>query len=63
LDLTTQKSKRWSVSDDVLTINSFSATDDESLVAVSAEGKKFGWVVNLTDGSTQELSPLAWPAE
>ena len=63
LDLTTQKSKTWPVSNAMLTINSFSISDDESLAAVSAEGKKFGWVVNLTDGSTQELSPLAWPAE
>jgi hypothetical protein len=63
LDLTTQESKKWSVSNADLTINSLSISEDESLAAVSAEGKKFGWVVNLTDGSTQELSPLDWPAE
>ncbi|MDA1161111.1 MAG: HEAT repeat domain-containing protein [Planctomycetota bacterium] len=63
LDLTTEKSKKWSVSNADLTINSLSISEDGSLAAVSAEKKKFGWVVNLTDGSTQELSPLDWPAE
>lgn len=63
LDLTTGSSKKWSVSNMELTINSLSISEDESLAAVSADGKKFGWIVSLTDGSPQQLSPLAWPSE
>lgn len=63
LDLATEKSKKWSVSTKEIAINSFSISEDETLAVVSAEGKKFGWIVNLEDGKTQELSPLDWPAE
>ena len=63
LDLATEKSRKWSVSNKEVSINSFSISEDESLAVVSAEGNKFGWIVNLEDGKTQELSPLDWPAE
>ena len=63
LDLTTGSSKKWPVSNKELTINSLSISEDESLAAVSADGKKFGWIVSLADGSTQQLSPLDWPTE
>ena len=63
LDLTTEELKQWPVSDKEIAINSFSISEDRSLAAVSAEGKKVGWIVNLKDGSKKELSPLDWPAE
>lgn len=63
LDLTTGEERRWGVTDQQVDINSLSLSPDESFAVVSAEAKKYGWVVNLTDGSTRELSPAAWPAE
>jgi hypothetical protein len=60
---TTGVFKQWPVCARQLSINSFAISADGAMAAVSAEGKKSGWVVNLEDGSSRELSPLNWPAE
>ena len=63
VDLTTGETQSWEVSFDQVEINSLSLSADETFAVASAEDGKTGWVLNLTDGSTQELSPADWPAE
>ena len=63
LDLKTNDLSKWLITNRQVTINSWSLSEDQSFAVASADGKKFGWVVNLTDGTTHELSPTAWPAE
>lgn len=63
LDLTTGDVTKWPITNRQVTLNSWSLSADESLAVASADGKKYGWVLNLKDGSSQELSPTAWPAE
>jgi hypothetical protein len=61
LDLTTCDVTKWSITNRQVTLNSWSLSADESLAVASADGRKYGWVLNLKDGSSRELSPAAWP--
>ncbi|MDA0283970.1 MAG: HEAT repeat domain-containing protein, partial [Planctomycetota bacterium] len=63
LDLTTGKVRSYSVTHQEIEINSFSISSDTTLAVASADNKKYGWVLNLNDGKSTELSPSAWPAE
>jgi HEAT repeat protein len=63
IDLTTGETQQWEITSDQVGINSLSLSPDETFAVVSADDQKTGWVLNLSDGTTHELSPAAWPAE
>ncbi len=63
LDLKTYDVSKWLITNRQVTINSWSLSEDQSLAVASADGKKLGWVINLADGDTHELSPSVCPAE
>lgn len=63
VNLTNGESQQWEVTSDRVELNGLSLSADENLAVVSAENRKTAWVLNLTDGSTRELSPAGWPAE
>lgn len=63
LDLNTGETSNWLITDRQVEINGWSLSPDQSLAVVSGERKKYGWLVNLKDGSRHELSPTSWPAE
>lgn len=63
LNLNSGESQKWTIPGQGVDINSLSLSADQKYAALSADQEKFGWVINLTDGSVQELSPTAWPSE
>lgn len=63
LDLDAGETSKWLVTDRQVEISGWSLSPDQSFAVVSGDRKKFGWLVNLTDGSRHELSPTAWPVE
>lgn len=63
LNLASGKTDRWEVTFDQVDLSTLSLSTDESFVVASAADKKFGWVLNLLEGTTHELSPADWPAE
>ncbi|NQV28438.1 MAG: HEAT repeat domain-containing protein [Rhodopirellula sp.] len=63
INLKTAETQQWEVGSEQIEINCLSLSADETLAVVSAEDRKMGWVLNLEDGSSTELSPAAWPDE
>lgn len=63
LDLEAGETSKWLITDRQVEISGWSLSPDQSFAVVSADRKKFGWLVNLTDGSRHELSPTAWPVK